>query len=190
MTVLQAKIVDMHQHLLERCKNNDPKAQMEVYKLYYKAMFNTCLRIVKDNMLAEDVMQEAFLTVFDKIKTYQGQSTFGAWLKRVVVNKSLDELKKKKLLFESIDTSVEVFKIEAEQVVSVDHESEITNKISSVKNALNLLPDGYRVVLSLYIFEGYDYEEISQILKITESTVRSQFARAKQKLIDILNRKI
>jgi RNA polymerase sigma factor (sigma-70 family) len=190
MTELQATFVDMHQHLIERCKNNDPKAQMEVYKLYYKAMFNTCLRIVKDNMLAEDVMQEAFLTVFDKIKTYQGQSAFGAWLKRVVVNKALDELKKKKLLFDSLETSVEVYKIEAEQAVSNEYEAEITNKINNVKNALNQLPDGYRIVLSLYLFEGYDHEEISQILKVTESTTRSQLTRAKQKLIDILNKKI
>ncbi len=180
----------MHQHLIERCKNNDPKAQMEVYKLYYKAMFNTCLRIVRDNMLAEDVMQEAFLTVFDKIKTYQGQSAFGAWLKRVVVNKALDELKKKKLLFDSLETSVEVFNIETEQAISNEYEDEITNKINHVKDGLNQLPDGYRVVLSLYLFEGYDHEEISQILKITESTARSQLTRAKQKLIDILKKKL
>jgi RNA polymerase sigma-70 factor (ECF subfamily) len=141
-------------------------------------------------MLAEDVMQEAFLTVFEKIKTYQGQSTFGAWLKRVVVNKSLDELKKKKLLFDSIENSPEIFKMEEEPDISHDQETEIANKINHVKDSLNLMPDGYRVVLSLYLFEGYDYEEISHILKITESTARSQLTRAKQKLIDILNNKL
>jgi RNA polymerase sigma-70 factor (ECF subfamily) len=163
---------------------------MELYKLYYKAMFNTCQRIVKESMLAEDVMQEAFLTVFEKISTYQGQSTFGAWLKRVVVNKSLDELKKKKLLFDPIETSTEVFKICEEEGFSNEYESEIAQKVNRVKGALNQIPDGYRVVLSLYLFEGYDHEEISQILKITESTARSQLTRAKQKLVDILNNKI
>ena len=160
---------------------------MELYKLYYKAMFNTSLRIIKDTMLAEDVMQEAFLTVFEKIATYKGQSTFGAWLKRVVINKSLDELKKKKILFDSIENSSEILAIQ-EQEYSGEYEAELVQKINLVKIALDQLPDGYRIVLSLYLFEGYDHEEISHILKISESTARSQLTRAKQKLTEILNK--
>ena len=185
---MQAKIVDIHQHLIDRCRKNDPKAQMELYKLYYKAMYNTCVRIIKDEMLAEDVMQEAFLMVFEKIATYKGQSTFGAWLKRVVINKTLDELKKKKIAFNSFEDSSEVLLIQ-EPESSSDHEAELIQKINSVKMALNYLPDGYRVVLSLYLFEGYDHEEISHILKISESTARSQLTRAKQKLLNVLNEK-
>jgi RNA polymerase sigma factor (sigma-70 family) len=190
MTALQAKYVDIHQHLVDRCKKNDQKAQLELYKLYHKAMYNTCLRIIKDDVLASDVMQEAFLMVFEKIASFKGNSTFGAWLKRVVINKSLDELKKQKILFDSIETSAEVYNIQEEQFYSGEKEDEITNKINLVKNALNRLPDGYRIVLSLYLFEGYDYEEISQILNIGESSVRSQFTRARQKLIEILNVKV
>jgi RNA polymerase sigma factor (sigma-70 family) len=99
-------------------------------------------------------------------------------------------LKKKKLLFESIENSPEIYKIESDEQFSSDHETEIGLQINKVKNSLNLMPDGYRIVLSLYLFEGYDHEEISQILKITESTARSQLTRAKQKLIDILNNKL
>ena len=81
-------------NLIKRCKKSDKNAQLDVYKAYYKAMYNTAYRILKDNFEAEDIMQEAFLTVFTKMDTYKGEVTFGAWLKRIVINKSLTQLKK------------------------------------------------------------------------------------------------
>ncbi len=141
-------------------------------------MYSVCLRILNDEMEAEDVMQEAFLSAFKKIETYKGEVSFGAWLKRIVVNRSLDYLKKRKVKFEEINertTEIEDYQMETKEV-----------NIEMLKNAIQKLPDGYRVVLSLYLIEGYDHEEISQILGISNSNSRTQFLRAKNKLREML----
>ncbi|BAX81862.1 RNA polymerase sigma factor [Labilibaculum antarcticum] len=176
---------NIHQDLIELCGKNDPKAQFKIYKLYYKAMYNTSLRIVKDAREAEDIMQEAFLSAFRNIKKYKGEVSFGAWLKRIVVNRSLDSLKKKKLELFPLDN--ELYKLsEEEENQSVTYSEE---QINSIKKGIDLLPTGYRIILSLYLIEGYDHEEIGSILNITASTSRSQFLRAKKKLIQIISEK-
>src|SRR5512133_2775785 len=95
---------NLHQDLIDGCKAGDQKAQFQIYKLYYKAMYNTSLRIVNDTMEAEDIMQESFLSAFEKIETYSGTVSFGAWLKKIVINRSLDALNKRKAVFEDIDS--------------------------------------------------------------------------------------
>lgn len=186
MTETQERHRNLHHELIERCKQNDAKAQCQIYGLYYKAMYNTCLRIIKDASTAEDVMQEAFITAFDKIASFKGESAFGAWLKKIVINKSLDEIKKYRPLFDSLESYHEKLIEQSNESFSGEEEAEIARKIDNIRHAMGLLPDGYRVVLSLYLFEGYDHEEISEILQISESTSRSQFARAKQKLLELL----
>lgn len=143
-------------------------------------MYNVCLRMVGSQVDAEDVMQEAFLNAFTKIDTYQGVVSFGAWLKKIVINRSLDYLKKRKVKFEELNE-----KIPDEEPVSIDI-SEI--QMEKLKNAIQKLPDGYRVVLSLYLLEGYDHEEIAQILGISNVSSRSQFMRAKLKLREMLHK--
>src|SRR5512136_3357798 len=106
MANVEAAFKNLHQDLLDGCKSGDQKAQFQIYKLYYKAMYNTSLRIVNDMMEAEDIMQESFLSAFEKIDTYSGTVSFGAWLKRIVINRSLDALGKKKAVFEDIDFHV------------------------------------------------------------------------------------
>ncbi len=96
MANVEAAFKNLHQDILDACKEGDQKAQFQIYKLYYKAMYNTSLRIVNDTMEAEDIMQEAFLSAFDKIDTYSGTVSFGAWLKKIVINRSLDALGKEK----------------------------------------------------------------------------------------------
>ena len=93
----------MHQDLIELCRHGDRNAQLKLYKLYYKAMYNTSLRIVKNEAEAEDLMQESFLDAFRKLDTYKGDASFGSWLKRIVINNSLDALKKRKINWESLD---------------------------------------------------------------------------------------
>ena len=183
----QVKYTDIHQDLIEKCRRKDSKAQMRVYELYFHAMFNTCLRIIKNEILAEDIMQEAFLTAFEKIALFKGESSFGAWLKRIVINKSLDELKKNRPLFDPLETTPEAFTVKDTEEENTASAEEMMVKIHRIKQALAQLPDGYRIVLSLYLFEGYDHEEISQIMGITESTSRSQFTRAKHKLLEVIN---
>jgi RNA polymerase sigma-70 factor (ECF subfamily) len=175
---------NIHQDIIDRCRHGEQKAQFQLYKLYYKAMYNTCYRIVSDEMEAEDIMQEAFLKAFDKLDTYSGKVSFGAWLKRIVINHSLDQIKKKKLDFKEFDKHAHEVK-EEEEV----NEDDITEQIEEIKDSINQLPDGYRIVLSLYLLEGYDHDEIGEILNISGSTSRSQYTRAKNKLKEQLANK-
>jgi len=187
MENVEAAFRNIHQDLIDGCREGDQKAQFQVYKLYYKAMFNTSLRIVNDDMEAEDVMQEAFLSAFEKINTYSGSVSFGAWLKKIVVNRSLDALGKRKAVFEDIDSHAEIRDDSHEDAAYTE---ELATKVEEVKAAIERLPEGYRVILSLYLIEGYDHDEIAEMLHISSSTSRSQLSRAKQKLVsELKNRK-
>jgi len=186
MSNVEAAFKNLHQDLLDGCKNGDQKAQFQIYKLYYKAMYNTSLRIVSDTMEAEDIMQESFLAAFEKIDTYSGTVSFGAWLKKIVVNRSLDALNKKKLILEDIESHIDIRDESGDDSARYE---ELNSRVEEVKEAIERLPDGYRVILSLYLLEGYDHDEIAEILSINSSTSRSQLSRAKQKLIGELTGK-
>lgn len=179
--MVEGKYLNVHQQLIDLCKKGDSKAQFEIYKLYYKAMYNTCLRIVEDVTEAEDIMQEAFFKAFDKINTYRNEVSFGAWLKRIVVNASLDYLKKAKLTSTPID-DMHGLKIESEEDFG-DFTPEMVEKL---KKAIEKLPEGYRLVVNLFYIEGYSHDEVAEMLGITSSTSRSQLTRAKQKLIELM----
>jgi RNA polymerase sigma factor (sigma-70 family) len=172
-----------HLDLVEACKRGDQKAQFELYRLYHAAMYNTSLRIVGDPDDAEDVMQEAFLKAFTKLETYKKEVSFGAWLKRIVINKSLDFLRLKKEQL-SLEDSSEV----AEMVDEVPGTVEVNYRAEEIKKAIYQLAEGYRIVLSLILLEGYDHDEVSSILKISNATSRTQYHRAKKKLIELLKR--
>ena len=178
---MEALYKNIHQEIITQCKEGSQKAQFQLYKLYYKAMYSVSLRIVNDEMEAEDVMQEAFLSAFKKIDTYKGEVSFGAWLKKIVVNRSLDYLKKRKVQFEEVNertTQIADYQMDTKGV-----------DVNKIKIAIQSLPDGYRIVLSLYLIEGYDHEEISQIIGITNSASRTQLLRAKNKLKEIIKNK-
>ena len=177
---MEKQYQNIHQDLIDRCQKGDTRAQFEIYKVYYKPMYNVCLRMVGNAVEAEDVMQEAFLRAFTKLDTYEGVVSFGAWLKKIVINRSLDFLKKRKVKFEEINEKIP--DEEPEQLVI----SEI--HMETLKKAIYQLSDGYRVVLTLYLLEGYDHEEIAQILGITNVSSRSQYMRAKQKLRELLKK--
>ncbi len=183
----EAAFRNIHQDIIDGCIAGDQKAQFQVYKLYYKAMYNTSLRIVNDTMEAEDVMQEAFLSAFEKINTYSGTVSFGAWLKRIVVNRSLDALGRRKAIFEDIDSHTGIRDHSPDESL---YNEELQTKVEEIKAAIEQLPEGYRVILSLYLIEGYDHDEIADMLHISSSTSRSQLSRAKQKLVsELKNRK-
>jgi len=172
------KYINIHQDLLDRCMEGDKKAQFEIYRLYYKSMYNSSLRIVGIPEEAEDIMQDSFLTAFRKLKTYSGDVSFGAWLKKIVINRSLDALRKRKVIFEELH---------AELPVANEPESEVDSvTVEEVKSAIDTLSDGYRTILSLILLEGYDHEEVSEILGIKNVTSRTQFSRARQRLKEIL----
>ncbi|MEN8119360.1 MAG: sigma-70 family RNA polymerase sigma factor [Bacteroidota bacterium] len=174
---------NIHQHLIEACKRGERKAQFEVYKLYAKAMYNVAFRILKNSVETEDIIQESFLKAFQKLNSFSGDVSFGAWLKKIVINASLDELRRKKLEFENID---DANFIDPEDDTYEEKPSEYDLK--KVKEAILLLSDGYRIVLSLYLLEGYDHDEIAEIVGVSASTSRSQLARAKKKLLEIIKK--
>jgi RNA polymerase sigma factor (sigma-70 family) len=168
--------------LVERCKRGDTLGYEALYQQYAKAMYNTSLRIVNNTADAEDVLQESFLDAFRSLHEFSYRSTFGAWLKKIVINKSINVLRKRKAVLVEMDT-VEVQEVTEDERVN---EEEIRYKVDEVKKMIGRLPDGYRAVLTLYLLEGYDHEEISQILNISHNTVRTQYVRAKQKLLTII----
>ncbi len=179
---METVYIDKHVELVDECRTGNRKAQFELYKLYANAMYNVALRIVNNDAEAEDVLQEAFLDAFNRIADFRQESTFGLWLKQIVINRSINYLRKRKVEFIGLD-EVEI----ADEPVYGESETQL--KVEAIKGAMNELPDGYRVVLTLYLFEGYDHEEISHILKISENTSRSQYMRAKRKLNSLLEMK-
>jgi RNA polymerase sigma-70 factor (ECF subfamily) len=124
---------------------------------------------------AADVLQESFISAFNNLGSYKGTASFGAWLKKIVVNKSINHIRSKKMDLVSLDDVEPVTEVE-------EDDRDLYLDIERIKSGIELLPDGYRVVFSLYLLEGYDHKEIGQILGISESTSKSQYNRAKAKL--------
>lgn len=173
---------DQHADLVQGCREGNALSFKKLYEQYARAMYNTSLRIVNNTAEAEDVLQESFIDAFHNIASFENRSSFGAWLKQIVINKSINQLKKKKVSLVEIDTAGVDGRME-EEIVS---EQEIQWQVARVKNAIQQLPAGYRTVLSLYLLEGYDHEEIAGIIGVAESTTRTQYIRAKQKLLNII----
>lgn len=171
-----SKIIDLNNKIVEKCKQNNAKAQMQLYDKYCDAMFIIAKRYVNDNFIAEDMMQDAFIKVFKNIQDFKGEVTIGAWIKKIMINQCLDYLKKKRIELVSIE----------EKELNVADEDDWTVKeevnVQTIVMAINSLPEKYKVVLNLYLLEGYDHQEIAQVLNITEVNSRSQLLRGKNKL--------
>jgi len=165
--------VHIHAPLIEECRKGSSKAQFRLYNQYSKAMYNLAYRILNNKEDAEDVLQETFIDCFRNIASFRFESTFGAWLKRILVNKCINHLQRKKIDFTLYATLPDTGYQEDEETVF---------ETEKIIKGIELLPDGYRVILTLYLLEGYDHSEISQILGISESTSKSQYSRAKEKL--------
>jgi RNA polymerase sigma factor (sigma-70 family) len=166
------------------CKQGKTAAQYAIYELYSKAMYSTAKRIMGHKEEAEDALQEAFVDAFQKISSFKMEATFGSWLKTIVVNKCLTKLRSNKVLFETIDDDFD----SKESSDEPDFEANIET-VGLIKKALELLSNGYRLIVSLHLFEGYDHAEIAEILQINEVTSRTQYIRGKAKLLEILKEK-
>lgn len=172
--------------IIEKCKQNNRKAQLQLYNQYCDGMYIVAKRFLKDAADAEDVVQEAFIKAFTKLHQYKAEVTFGAWLKRIVVNKSIDFLKSNKQQWVDLDeVHLKVIDTENDDKWLVD--DAIT--IDDVKDAINKLPEKYEYVVMLYLIEGYDHQEISEILNISEVASRTQLSRGKVKLQELLTLK-
>lgn len=171
------EIVLSDRKLIKDCLNGNREAQFKLYNTYAKAMYNICFRLLQNEADAEDVLQNSFVDVFTKLYMFNFESTPGAWIKRVVINQCINHLRKRKMIFEEID------QIKEEQ--DTLYEDPNIN-VALIKHSIDQLPEGYRVVFSLFALEGYDHGEIAQILDISESTSKSQYSRAKVKLKTIM----
>lgn len=171
------------EQLINRCLKNEQAAYYEVYKNYHHAMYNVSYRILYDSMEAEDVMQESFINAFQKLKTFRKQSKygknvipFGSWLKRIVVNNSINHLRKNKNI---ITTDLEIVRDSIDESVNTDFNK---HKVELVLKAIENLKPNYKLALTLHLIEGYDYEEIGEIMKISYQNSRTTISRAKEKL--------
>ena len=169
------------EELVALCRDKNQKAQFEIYNRYCKAMYNVAFRIVKDEHFAQDVMQEGFLKAFTKIDSYKQEVAFGAWLKRIIVNYSIDFYKKNNQ-FQFDDLERNLYKIEESNENLVDNSNFIELKVNQVLEAINGLKDNYRMVLTLFYIEGYDQQEICEILNISYANCRTTLSRAKENL--------
>jgi len=177
---LSEQILNTHEELIHRCRAGDREAHFRLYKLYSRAMYNVAYRITGSEEDAQDALQEAFISAFRNLESYRGDASFGSWIKKIVINKAINVLKKRKWEVmpdhEEFDVAIEEPEQEYLPELSVD----------KVRQCIELLPDGYRSVLLLYLLEGYDHQEIAEIMGITESTSKSQLNRAKKKLKELL----
>lgn len=173
---------DIHREIIELSKVGNQKAQFQLYHLYAKAMFNICYRMLNNREEAEDMLQESFCDAFIKLDSFRYESSFGAWLKKIVINKCINSIRKRKVELVFPESLGETDLKEEEKV---DYE-DIEMDIMKVHKAIEQLPDGYRIIFSLYALEGYDHTEISEIMNISESTSKTQYLRAKQKIKELL----
>lgn len=172
---------DIHEQLIEQCRAGDIRAQFSIYKMYSKAMYNVCIRMVAERTVAEEILQDAFVTAFKNMKSMKSNTSFGSWLKRIVINRSLDHLRKRKIQMVEIN-DVSDADFEDEEIINID--PELIHK--TIKN----LPDGARLVFNLYALENYKHKEIAEMLNISESTSKSQFQRARTLLQQELMTKV
>lgn len=163
--------LDIHQHLIDGSKKGDRKAQKALFELYSKAMFNIGVRLLGNTDDAADITQETFIDVFTKMDQFEGKSTFGAWAKKIMINKSINHLNRRKIYF-SLNEDEEIVDQEVE-------DDDPTPLMHQLNQSISTLPEGCRVIFTLYHFEGYDHDEIATILGISKSTSKSQLSRAK-----------
>ncbi len=173
------KAAFIHQHLIEDCKRGIDQARFEIYKLYSKAMFNVCYRMMNNREDAEDMLQEVFLQAFTKLDSFRFESSFGTWIKTIAIRLCLNAINKRKVDLVYCD---EVY----DRSLPEDETDAVKLTTNNILKAMEELPEGGRIVFSLYLLEGYDHGEIAQIMGITESTSKSQFMRAKRRVQEIL----
>lgn len=167
---------------INQCKKGDRRAQMQLYSTFYKRVYNTCYRILGNSTEAEDSMQDSFMKVFTGLNNYDDSVPFEGWLTRIAINTSIDKLRKKNVNLISLNENVMYDTIDEDD----EDWEKIVNRVNDVKKAIEKLPETNRLIINLYLIEGYDHEEIGEILNIAPGTSRIQYMRAKKKLAELI----
>jgi len=175
------KQIDINRQLVEESLKGSEKAQHQLYKLFADAMYYTCYNMMHNREEAEDLLQESFSEAFMKLDRFKFESTFGTWLKRIVVNKCINEIKRKKTALQFSD---DMERFEDEYVEEETISPDLT--VAAIKMAMTKLPEGSRIIFQLYLLEGYDHSEIAEILDVSESTSKSQYMVARRKIKELL----
>ncbi|MEO6305094.1 MAG: RNA polymerase sigma factor [Bacteroidia bacterium] len=169
--------------ILEQCKKNNAKAQAALYNLLAPKLLGVCLRYMEDRDEAEDVMQDTFVKIFTNIRSFKGIGSFEGWTKRIAANTALTALKKKNKIY--FERNLQL----AENIDFSEEEQQLLG-ITEIMNCMDALPMGYRTIINLFLMEEFSHSEIAEKLNISESTSRSQYARARQALMKLIKIKI
>lgn len=167
--------------LIDACKKGNSLAFTQLYNLYNKEVFNSILRLLNNVTEAEDLLQESFLAAYQNLSKFEAHSNFRAWLKRIAINKTISFLRKKKIEFNEWNDNIE----------STDEtfdESKFSFQVQSIQQAIEQLPYSYKAIVQLYVLDDIPQEEIGQMLGLSHNTVRTQYHRAKQKILQILQK--
>lgn len=175
--------MNKQEELIAGCKRGDPAAYAELYNEHAGAVYNTIIRLVKHTAEAEDILQESFIAAFEGIARFTPTVGFRAWVKRIAINKSIDWIRKRKLSFVELEPHL----VPSAEEDTVD-EAAFQFTMDAIAAAIELLPNGYRTIFSLYAVENIPQAEIAQMLGLENTTVRTQYHRAKQKLLFILTK--
>jgi RNA polymerase sigma factor (sigma-70 family) len=172
------KLISLHKNyskLIASASKGSRRAQRDLFELFSPKMLSVCRQYVKNNDLAEEVMLTGFMKVFTYLHTYKAQGSFEGWIRRIMVNESISQLRKDKKL---------EFKTETEIENSLDHVAYIETEleVDEIQRMIDALPDGYKTVFVLYAVEGYKHSEIAELLQISESTSKSQLFKARKLL--------
>lgn len=173
------------QELVQQCIAGNEKGYTILYNKYAKRIYHAVYRVVGNSVEAEDIVQEAFCIAFERIDGLKNQANFEGWVKRIAINQAISALRKRKMVFTE-DSQLDVV---ADEEVDVDEEFIFQCQVDDVKKAIADLPDGYRTIVSLHLFEDMGQEEIGKMLGINHATVRSQYHRAKKKIFTALKDK-
>jgi len=177
---------ESEKHIIDDCRRGKSSAQLKLYNLYAQPMFAACYRIIGNKSDAEEAMQDSFMKVFTHLDQYHDIQSFGALLHRVAVHTAVDYVRRNSIDFISTDNHETMIENIADtDEDSIDEES-LQLSVAKVKQSMQQLSDGFRTILSLYLFEGYDIDEIASILKIKPVSVRTQYLRAKRKLVELM----
>ncbi|NAS31686.1 sigma-70 family RNA polymerase sigma factor [Flavobacteriaceae bacterium R38] len=161
------------EQLIKQCKKRERKAQEELFKLYSNKIFGVCLKYSRSKAEAEDNLQDSFMTIFNKIEQYNFKGSFEGWIRRVAVNTVLQKYRKEK------ESLFEITSKEIEDVVEVDIDNSEDVSLDYLLDLIQQLPDRYRLTFSMYVLDGYSHKEISELMKISEGTSKSNLARAR-----------
>jgi len=175
--------ININREIINRCIKGDAQAQFLLYKQYSKAMYNIAIRFLNNKMDAEDILQESFVTAFEKLASLADPASFGSWLKRIVINNCITYIRRSNIVFEDLENHIN-------EEISEENDEDLNIDPALVHKAIKELPDGGRTILVLHALEGYKHREIAEMLSVSESTSKSQYKRALELLYVSLKQKI